>query len=123
MNSEFRLNHSDNEMSDLQMRLAIIRTIEAEKRTHLAELRTGIGILTIPLSLLTILIATSQYYEINDVLPFIIGLSLGIIVLVVVGIYLVFRALQEMRSDSQLMEKAGIHTDDVINDYCENNNK
>ena len=121
MTSEFQMNHSEDQMSDMKTRLAIIRTIEAEKRTHLAELRTGIGIMTIPLSLLTILIATSQYYEINEVLPFIIGLSLGIVVLIVVGGNLVFRAMRNMRSESLLLEQAGIHTEDVINDYCHNN--
>ena len=82
--------------------LAIIRTIDAEKRTHLAELRTGIGILTIPMSLLTILIATSNYYSINSVLSLITGLVIGIIVLFIVGTYMVARSLQKIKSTEKL---------------------
>ncbi|MHA2067659.1 MAG: hypothetical protein ACXABY_25130 [Candidatus Thorarchaeota archaeon] len=89
-------------LSNLRTSLAFIRTIDAEKRTHLAELRTGIGILTIPFSLLTILIATSSYYSINDVLPLITGLAIGIIVLLLIGAHLVFYALRKIRGDDRL---------------------
>jgi uncharacterized membrane protein YidH (DUF202 family) len=88
--------------SNMRTALAFIRTIDAEKRTHLAELRTGIGILTIPMSLLTILIATSNYYSVTDVLSFIIGLVVGIVVLLVIGGYLVYSAFSELRKDEKL---------------------
>ncbi len=87
---------------DLKIALALIRTIEAEKRTHLAELRTGIGILTIPMSLLTILIATSNYYSIDTAFSFIIGLVIGIIALSLIGGYLVIRSLQKLRATEEL---------------------
>ena len=88
--------------SNMRTALAFIRTVDAEKRTHLAELRTGIVILTIPLSLLTILIATSSYYSINDVLPFITGLVIGILVLFFIGGYLVYRSFRRLRKDKRL---------------------
>ena len=88
--------------SNMRTSLAFIRTVDAEKRTHLAELRTGIVILTIPLSLLTILIATSSYYSINDVLPFITGLVIGILVLFFIGGYLVYRSFRRIRKDKRL---------------------
>ncbi len=88
--------------SNMRTSLAFIRTVDAEKRTHLAELRTGIVILTIPLSLLTILIATSSYYSINDVLPFITGLVIGILVLFFIGGYLVYRSFRRIRKDKLL---------------------
>ena len=88
--------------SNMRTSLAFIRTVDAEKRTHLAELRTGIVILTIPLSLLTILIATSSYYSINDVLPFITGLVIGILVLFFIGGYLVYRSFRRLRKDKRL---------------------
>ena len=97
---------SKNRVMNLDMTLAVIRTIEAEKRTHLAELRTGIGILTIPFSLTTILIATSNYYEIESVLYFISGLIIGIIVLAIVGGYLVIKALRKIRLADKM--RAGI---------------
>ena len=90
--------------SNLRTSLAFIRTIDAEKRTHLAELRTGIGILTIPMSLLTILIATSNYYSVIDVLPFIMGLVVGIVVLLVIGSFLVYSAFKRIRKDDGLRE-------------------
>jgi len=89
-------------MSNLRTSLAFIRTIDAEKRTHLAELRTGIGILTIPMSLLTILIATSSYYSISEVLPIITGLVIGIVILLLIGAHLVFSSLRNIRGDNRL---------------------
>ncbi|TFF96793.1 hypothetical protein EU546_00650 [Candidatus Thorarchaeota archaeon] len=83
---------------DMKTTLAVIRTIEAEKRTHLAELRTGIGILVIPLSLLTILIATERYYDPADVIVFIIALIAGAILMAVLGITLVYRSFQKLQN-------------------------
>lgn len=98
----------------LRTTLAVIRTIEAEKRTHLSELRTGIGILTIPMSLLTILIATSNYYTYEDVLGFIIGLTIGVICLSVVGGYLVVDALRRIRKSGQLRKETCTDTEDFL---------
>lgn len=90
------------ETNDMRTTLALIRTIDAEKRTHLAELRTGIGILTIPMSLMTILIATSDYYTIDSALAFILGVVIGIIVLALMGGYLAIRALIKIRANERL---------------------
>ena len=98
----------------LRTTLAVIRTIEAEKRTHLSELRTGIGILTIPMSLLTILIATSNYYTYEDVLGFIIGLTIGVIGLSVVGGYLVVDALRKIRKSGRLRKETCTDTADLL---------
>ena len=87
---------------DISTALALIRTIDAEKRTHLAELRTGIGILTIPMSLLTILIATSDYYSVAAMLPLILIVVSGIIILTVIGSYLVINALKKLRRTEEL---------------------
>ncbi|MFW9792667.1 MAG: hypothetical protein ACFFEE_00060 [Candidatus Thorarchaeota archaeon] len=88
--------------SNMRTSLAFIRTIDAEKRTHLAELRTGIGILTIPMSLLTILIATSNYYSISEVFAFIVGLVACALFLFIVGGYLVYSSLARLRGDNRL---------------------
>ena len=87
---------------NIRTALAFIRTIDAEKRTHLAELRTGIGILTIPMSLLAILIATSIYYSVNQVLGYIVGLIIGIVLLFLIGGHLVFYSLRKIRRDDRL---------------------
>ncbi|MGY5852363.1 MAG: hypothetical protein RTU92_02215 [Candidatus Thorarchaeota archaeon] len=106
------------ERDNVGMKLALIRTIEAEKRTHLAELRTGIGILTIPMSLLTILIATSNYYDIAEVFSFIFGLVIGIVALAFIGSFLVYWSLTNLRKEYTLRNKVCIDTgliaDDII---------
>ncbi len=112
---------ADHELLDLTTALAIIRTIEAEKRTHLAELRTGIGILTIPLSLLAILVATSSYYSVAEVIGFIIGLSLGILTLAIIGMYLVSRSLTRLRSDERLKNDSSLHTENIVRDWTNSN--
>jgi len=45
-----------------------IQLLLAEKSIHLALMRTGIAVLTLPLSVLSLLIATSKYYNAVDVL-------------------------------------------------------
>ena len=108
------------ETGDLRTSLSVIRTIEAEKRTHLAELRTGIVILTIPMSLLTILIATSDYYMIDQVLSFITGLVFGIICLSVVGSYLVVSAFRKLRECNHMRDDSCDDTDDLLKNHKNN---
>ncbi|TFG28757.1 hypothetical protein EU528_10745 [Candidatus Thorarchaeota archaeon] len=98
------LDNRTHHQSEMRTSLALIRTIDAEKRTHLAELRTGIGILTIPMSLLTILIATSNYYSVDSVLSFIVGIVIGIVALASVGSYLVIQALQKIKKTEKLRD-------------------
>jgi uncharacterized membrane protein YidH (DUF202 family) len=105
--------------TSVDTKLALIRTIEAEKRTHLAELRTGIGILTSPLSLLTILIATSDYYSIEGVLWFVIGLVIGIIALAIIGGYLVVWSLISLRNDYRLRREVCIDTRMIIEELVD----
>jgi uncharacterized membrane protein YidH (DUF202 family) len=77
----------------------------ADKRTILAYLRTGIGILMIPLSLLTILIATSSRYEVSDVLWMLLALGAGFILFMVFGIWMVVQAFRQLRAvDMRLKE-------------------
>ena len=104
------------ESADLRTTLAVIRTIEAEKRTHFAQLRTGVGILTIPMSLLTILIATSNYYSIGDVFAFIVALVFGIICMSAIGGYLVASALKKLRKNEQLRQDTCTDTECLLRD-------
>ena len=43
--------------------ISSIQLLLAEKRTSLALMRTGVAMLAIPLSVLSLLITTSKYYE------------------------------------------------------------
>jgi uncharacterized membrane protein YkgB len=80
-----------------------VQLLLAEKRTSLAAMRTGIAVFTLPLSVLSILIATSRYYEISQVMPLLLPLLLICGALVLLGCYLVVRAIQRIRHQEQLI--------------------
>ena len=67
-------------------------------------MRTGIAVFALPLSVLSVLIATSKYYDVVHVLHFLIPLLVLCLVLVVLGSYLVFRAIVQLRHQDQLIE-------------------
>jgi uncharacterized membrane protein YidH (DUF202 family) len=74
-----------------------VQLILAEKRTSLAVMRTGIGVLALPLSVMGLLIATSKYYDTLHVLHFLIPLGALNLALIVFGTYLIVRSLVRMR--------------------------
>jgi uncharacterized membrane protein YkgB len=80
-----------------------VQLLLAEKRTSLATMRTGIAVFTLPLSVLSILIATSRYYEVSQVMPFLLPLLLICGALVLLGCYLVVRAIQRIRHQERLI--------------------
>jgi uncharacterized membrane protein YidH (DUF202 family) len=69
----------------------------AEKRTALATLRTGISVFVLPLSVLSVLIATSRYYDIWRVMYFVVPLLVLCAGLVVLGVYLTHRSILKLR--------------------------
>jgi uncharacterized membrane protein YidH (DUF202 family) len=73
-----------------------IQVLLAEKRTALAALRTGIAIFALPLSVLSVLIATSRYYSIGKVMPLLVPLLLLNLGLVVLGSWLVLRSIRRI---------------------------
>ena len=73
-----------------------IQVLLAEKRTALASLRTGIAVFALPLSVLSVLIATSRYYNIGTVMPLLVPLLLLNLGLVVLGCWLVFRSIHRI---------------------------
>jgi len=80
-----------------------VQLLLAEKRTSLSVMRTGITVLVLPLSVLSVLVATSRYYDFHKALPMIIpllGLCAGLVVL---GIYLTHRSVRKIhRFDRQI---------------------
>ena len=80
-----------------------VQLLLAEKRTSLAALRTGIAVFVLPLSVLSILIATSRYYDFIYVLHFIIPLLSLSAALVLLASYLVIRAIIRMRHQDKLI--------------------
>ena len=82
-----------------------IQLILSEKRTSLSIMRTGIAVFALPMSVLSVLIATSKYYDVTHVLHLFIPLLAICIGLVSLGFYLIFRAITRIR-----------HYDRIIND-------
>src|SRR6266581_8692316 len=76
--------------------LGEIQVLLSEKRTSLATMRTGIAVFALPLSVLSVLIATSRYYNIGKVMPLLVPLLLLNLGLVVLGSWLVFRSIHRI---------------------------
>src|SRR6266446_3163571 len=74
-----------------------IQVLLAEKRTALASLRTGIAVFALPLSVLSVLIATSRYYNMATVMPLLLPLLLLNLGLVVLGAWLIYRSIRHLR--------------------------
>jgi uncharacterized membrane protein YkgB len=74
-----------------------IQLLLAEKRTSLAAMRTGIAVFVLPLSVLSVLIATSKYYDIVHVMHLLLPLMALCAALVVLGAYLIIRAIIRIR--------------------------
>jgi len=84
--SEEKHHNISNAISEIQLLLA-------EKRTSLALMRTGIAVL--PLSVLSLLIATSKYYKAVDVLSF----------LVILGVYLISHCIRRFHHNDRVIHK------------------
>ena len=74
-----------------------VQLILAEKRTSLSTLRTGIAVFALPLSVLSILIATSKYYNIFNTLHLLLPLLLLNLGLIVLGSYLIFKSIGKIK--------------------------
>ena len=80
-----------------------VQLILAEKRTSLAALRTGIAVFAIPLSIMGVLVATSRYYEILDVLHLFILVMVMSTLLLALGSYLIIRAIIKLRREDRMI--------------------
>jgi hypothetical protein len=82
-----------------------IQVLLAEKRTALSSLRTGIAIFALPLSVLSVLIATSHYYSFEKVMPMLVPLLLLNLGLVGLGSWLIYHSIHHLhRLDHRIRE-------------------
>ena len=92
-----------------------IQILLSEKRTSLSVMRTGIAVFALPLSVLSVLIATSRFYTLSHVLHLLVPLMILLVLLILLGIFLVTHAFRQIRSYDQfirrLKEKYGILTE------------
>ena len=77
--------------------LGEIQVILSEKRTSMSALRTGIAIFALPLSVLSVLIATSHYYSFGKVMPLLVPLLVLNLGLVALGSWLIHRSIRHIR--------------------------
>jgi uncharacterized membrane protein YkgB len=81
-----------------------VQLLLAEKRTSLSALRTGIAVFAFPLSVLSVLIATSKSYEVREVLYWLVPLVLLNLGLVALAVYLVTRSVIRIRHYDRLID-------------------
>jgi|SRR5437762_12385563 len=82
-----------------------IQLILAEKRTALSGLRTGIAVFALPLSVLSVLIATSRYYDFLQVMNLLVPLLVLCTALVLLGSYLIIHAIGRIHHYDRLIRE------------------
>lgn len=82
-----------------------VRLILAEKNTAFSLMRTGIAILALPLSIMSLLVATSKYYDVLQVLHFLIPIGALNLALVILSIYLIVRSMMHIHFYDRLLYK------------------
>jgi uncharacterized membrane protein YidH (DUF202 family) len=82
-----------------------VQLLLAEKRTALSTLRTGIAVFAFPLSVLSVLIATSRAYAVSEVMQWLVPLVLLNVGLTALGVYLITRAVLRIRRYDRLLDK------------------
>ena len=82
-----------------------VQLLLAEKRTALSSMRTGIAVFALPLSVLSVLVATSKYYDVFRVLHFLLPLLALCLGLVVLGSFLVIQAVARIRHHDKLIRE------------------
>src|SRR2546428_5435906 len=80
-----------------------IQVLLAEKRTALSAMRTGIAIFALPLSVLSVLIATSRFYEVAHVAHLLLVLGVLNLALVVLGVYLILHSIRRVHHYDRLI--------------------
>ena len=82
-----------------------VQLILAEKRTSLSAMRTGIAIFVLPLSVLSVLIAFSKYYDFMRVIHLLVPLLVIISGLVFLGSYLIIHSIVQIHYYDRLILK------------------
>jgi uncharacterized membrane protein YidH (DUF202 family) len=82
-----------------------VQLILAEKRTWLASLRTGIAFFALPLSVLSLLIVTSKYYDVFNILYLLVPLAVISLALIVIGSFFTIRSIGKIRHCDYLIKR------------------
>ena len=97
----------DNEKKDDLETIIIgeVQLLLAEKRTSLAAMRTGIAVFVLPLTVMSVLIATSRYYDVVHVMNLLVPLLIICAVLVLLGAYLIIRSVMRLHHQDRHIAK------------------
>jgi len=93
---------------DLELDNMILNEVQlllSEKRTALSTMRTGIAVFAFPLSVLSILIATSRMYQLQEVMQWLVPLLLLNLGLTMLGVYLIARAFRRIHHYDRLIDE------------------
>jgi hypothetical protein len=93
----------DKEVDSTSVIINEVQLLLAEKRTTLASMRTEIAVFALPLSVLSVLIATSKYYNVLQVINLLVPLLVLCAGLVVLGSYLIIRSINRTRHYDRLI--------------------
>jgi len=97
----------------LSLLISEVQLIMSEKRTALSVMRTGIAVFALPLSVLSILIATSRYYSVSNVMHWLIPLLLLNAALIGLGVFLVVRALRRIHALDRMIQDLKTRSKDI----------
>jgi hypothetical protein len=89
----------------LPIAMNMVQLILAEKRTALSLMRTGISVFALPLSVFSVLIATSKHYDLAGVFYLFIPLFLINTALIVLGAYLIIKALRKIQTFDKMIDE------------------
>ncbi|MBU2487835.1 MAG: hypothetical protein KKA60_00430 [Proteobacteria bacterium] len=70
-----------------------VQLLLAEKRTSLSTMRTALAVLALPLAMVTLLIATSRYYDILGIMYLLLPVLAVCAGLLILGLHLAVRSL------------------------------
>jgi hypothetical protein len=82
---------------------AMMQLVLAEKRTSLSVLRTGVTIGLVPLSVTTVLVTLSRFYQWLDNLHLLLPLYVGLLGLAGLSFFLIGRSLRQIRREDRLL--------------------
>ena len=97
----------------LSLLISEVQLLFSEKRTALSVMRTGIAVFALPLSVLSILIATSRYYSVSNVIHWLIPLLLLNAALIGLGVFLVVRALRRIHALDRMIQDLKARSKDI----------
>jgi len=91
------INEQDLEQKPIKHIINEVQLLLSEKRTSLSVLRTGITVMLFPMSVLTVLLATSRYFDISGELQFAIPLGIICVGFFVLGLNLIIKSARQIK--------------------------